>query len=103
METDVFAAIADPTRREIVSLLARQPMPVQMLAHRFPVTRPAISRHLKVLRQAGLVSEQKEGRQRVYRLQPERLQEVRDWVLYFDQFWLEALSKLKTLVEEKPL
>jgi DNA-binding transcriptional ArsR family regulator len=102
MEHDVFEAIADPTRREIVSLLSTRPLPVQALAQNFTITRPAISRHLKVLRQAGLVSENKVGRQRLYRLQPERLREVREWVLYFDQFWLAALGRLKTLVEENP-
>jgi DNA-binding transcriptional ArsR family regulator len=100
MQNDVFVAIADTTRREIIGLLAKQKVPVQLLAEHFPISRPAISRHLKILRQAGLVSEQKKGRQRLYQLHPERLSEVRGWIMYFDQFWFDSLNKLKNLVEE---
>jgi DNA-binding transcriptional ArsR family regulator len=101
MPPDVFTAIADPTRREILRLLADEKIPVQILVRRFKVSRPAISRHLRVLRQAGLVTEQKEGRQRFYRLEADRLEEVRRWVTYFDRFWLESLNVLKTLAEEQ--
>jgi DNA-binding transcriptional ArsR family regulator len=101
MSNDVFNAIADPTRREILRLLSHQEMPVQTLTSRFPISRPAISRHLRILREVGLVTEHKGGRQRFYRLHPERLQEVRDWVLYFDQYWSETLAAFKTFVEER--
>jgi DNA-binding transcriptional ArsR family regulator len=99
---DIFAALAEPNRRAILRLLAGQERPVQELSDHFPISRPAISKHLRILREAGLVSEHKIGRQRFYRLQLERLREVRDWILYFDQFWTEKLSALKTLVEDDP-
>lgn len=101
MEHDVFDAIADPRRREILRHLAVEPISVQVLTDRFPISRPAISRHLRVLREAGLVTEHKEGRQRFYRLEPQRLLEVRQWVAYFDQFWMNSLQTLKTLAEEQ--
>ncbi len=102
MPDDVFAAIAEPTRREILSLLARQEMPVRALTEHFPISRPAVSKHLRVLREAGLVAETKVGRERRYRVRVERLREIRDWILYFDQFWPDALQALKTYVEETP-
>jgi DNA-binding transcriptional ArsR family regulator len=101
MSTDVFTAIADPTRREILRVLATEKIPVQRLTARFDVSRPAISRHLRVLREAGLVTEHKEGRQRFYKLEAERLSEIRQWVTYFDRFWFERLNDLKTLAEEQ--
>lgn len=101
MPTDVFTAIADPTRRAILERLAEQKIPVQTIAESFEISRPAISRHLRVLREAGLVSEHKEGRQRFYYLEAERLQEIRQWILYFDQFWLDRLNIIKTLAEEQ--
>jgi DNA-binding transcriptional ArsR family regulator len=101
MSMDTFAAIADPIRRDILRLLATDKIPVQTLSKHFPVSRPAISRHLRILREAGLVTEQKEGRQRFYRLEAERLQEIRQWITYFDKFWLDRLNDLKILAEEQ--
>jgi DNA-binding transcriptional ArsR family regulator len=100
MPNDIFAAIADPTRRKILTLLAAHDMPVQELTDHFSVSRPAISKHLKILRDAQLVVEHKVGRQRLYQIQVEQLAAVREWVLYFDQFWAERLQVLKALVEE---
>jgi DNA-binding transcriptional ArsR family regulator len=102
MQNDVFAAIADPTRRQILVILAKQRMPVQTLTQRFSVSRPAISKHLRILREAGLVDEHKVGRQRLYQTRLEQLAIVREWVAYFDQFWGERLQVLKTLIEENP-
>jgi DNA-binding transcriptional ArsR family regulator len=102
MPSDSFAAIADPTRRAIMALLAYQELPVHAIADRFPMSRPAISKHLRILRDAGLVRERRIGRLRLYRAAPEMLRDVRTWVLYFDQFWLERLQALKALVEEDP-
>jgi DNA-binding transcriptional ArsR family regulator len=102
MQTDVFAAIADPTRRAILRMLAAESLPVAALSRRFPVSRPAISRHLRVLRQAGLVAEQRRGRARIYHLEAARLREVSEWVAFFDRYWQEKLAVLKRHVEEQP-
>lgn len=92
----VFAAIVDPTRRALVDLLAQQgELPVQTLAADFDVTLSAISQHLKVLREAGLVSERRDGRQRLYRLNPEALTPVMDWVMqHTERFWRQRLGAL---------
>jgi DNA-binding transcriptional ArsR family regulator len=92
-----LTALADPTRRAIVEALGDGPLPVGRLAERLPVTRPAVSQHLKVLREAGLVTERAEGTRRVYRLDPTGLAEIRTWL---DRFWDRALSDFKTVVEQ---
>jgi len=81
---DALAALADPTRRQIFELVAEQPSPVGQLAERLPVSRPAVSQHLKVLRLAGLVNAQQVGTHHVYRVEPAGLEGVR---AYFDSFW----------------
>jgi DNA-binding transcriptional ArsR family regulator len=98
---DVFRAIADPTRRAILDRLRAGPTPVNALAADFHQTRPAISKHLRVLRQAALVSEQRAGRERIYRLQPRPLQQVLGWVEGYRAFWLDSLNNLKRYLEEK--
>jgi len=79
-EPAVFRAIADPTRRRLLEVLRGGPLSVNRLAESFPVSRPAISKHLRCLREAGLVSEERQGRRRLYRLQARALAEVRGWV-----------------------
>ncbi|MDQ1520215.1 MAG: hypothetical protein QOI55_1288 [Actinomycetota bacterium] len=98
MTTDqsALSALADPTRRAIVEALADGPLPVGQLAKRLPVTRPAVSQHLKVLKEAGLVVERAEGTRRLYRLDPRGLAEVRVWL---DRFWDRALAAFKDTVE----
>ena len=98
---DVFRAIADPTRRAILDRLRAGPSPVNALAADFRQTRPAISKHLRVLRQARLVAEQRAGRERLYRLQPRPLQQVASWVEGYRAFWLDSLNNLKRYLEEK--
>jgi len=98
---DVFVAIADPTRRQILRMLAPRPLPVKEVASKFKISRPAISRHLRVLRNVGLIQEETRGRQHYYQLRAERLSEVRDWVSYFDAFWQDKLLNLKHHVEKK--
>lgn len=78
--SDVFRAVADPTRRAILDLLAGGAQPVRAIAGRFPVSRPAISKHLRILREAGLVGEQPAGRENLYRLEPGPLGEIARWV-----------------------
>lgn len=97
---DVFDAIADPTRREILELLASGAMHVSDLGRHFELSRPAISRHLRILREADLVRERKVGRNRLYALRPWPLREVRMWIANFDRFWGVKLKNLKTRLKD---
>ncbi|SDF81907.1 transcriptional regulator, ArsR family [Pseudonocardia oroxyli] len=83
MRVDLFAALADPVRREVVELLADGPVTAGVIAERFPVTRPAVSRHLRVLREAGLVEAQVRGQQRVYTLRRAGLAPLEEWLERF--------------------
>jgi len=94
---DGWAALADPTRRAIFELVVARPRPVGELAALLPVTRPAVSQHLKALRTAGLVRDRAEGTRRIYRADPDGVRALRDQL---DRFWNEALSNLKQLVEQ---
>ena len=85
---EAMNALGDPTRRAIFDRLRAGPLPVGELAHGLPVSRPAVSQHLRVLKQAGLVSERREGTRRVYRVEPNGVAGLR---AYFDRFWDEAL------------
>lgn len=96
---DVFQAIADPTRRQLLQLLVNEEMPVNAISEHFPMSRTAVSKHLHVLSDAGLVKERKVGRETRYSLQPEPLQEVRQWISYYERFWDNKLSILKDYVE----
>jgi len=96
---DVFQAIADPTRRDVLKLLAHQELPIAEITSHFPMSRTAIAKHLNILSEANLVSGQKVGREKIYRLQPETFQELKDWLSYYDQFWNNKLSMLKYVVE----
>ncbi len=93
-QADVFRAIADPTRRALLDLLAGQEHSVAALGKRFEMSQPAISQHLRVLREARLVRERKLGRQRMYRLDPEPLREAYDWLGHYERFWREKLLAL---------
>jgi DNA-binding transcriptional ArsR family regulator len=94
LRPDVFHAIGDPTRRRLVDLLGRGEQPVNRLAGRFAMTRPAISQHLRVLRRAGLVSVRRVGRERRYRLHARPLRHVYDWVGHYQRFWSRGLKSL---------
>jgi DNA-binding transcriptional ArsR family regulator len=100
--TDAFGAIAHPVRRTLVNALAGGDKAVNELAAAVPVSRPAVSQHLAVLRGVGLVSEQRQGRERRYHLHPERLDEVRKWMHTLDQFWDDRLDRLRRHLEENP-
>lgn len=95
----VFGAIADPTRRDILDLLRREDSSVGDLAIRFPVSRPAISRHLRILRQAGLVRETRQSQARIYALDPRPLAAVDRWLSRYRVFWGARLHDLKQHVE----
>ena len=99
MAADALTVLGDPTRRRIFELVAERPSPVGELAARLPVTRPAVSQHLKVLRLAGLVQEQRMGTRRLYSLDPAGLETVR---AYFDRFWDRSLTAFKDAVETPP-
>lgn len=97
---DVFRAIADPTRRAILDRLRAGPAPVNALAVDFAQSRPAISKHLRVLRRAHLVSERRAGRERVYQLQAAPLRQVVGWIEGYRAFWQMSLDRLKSYLEE---
>src|SRR5580700_257719 len=94
-----FQALADPTRRAVLDLLRRGSQPAGEIAQAFPVSRPAISKHLRLLRRAHLVREHREGRHRVYQLNPEPLRAVDSWLDQYRNFWKMNLANLKTFVE----
>ncbi|MEC0094243.1 ArsR/SmtB family transcription factor [Paenibacillus macquariensis] len=96
---DVFQAIADPTRRRLLHLLSDQEMSVTIISGHFTMSRTAVSKHLRVLAEAGLVKDQKVGRETRYRLDPEPLLELKKWVSYYERFWENKLSSLKRFVE----
>lgn len=95
----IFQALADPTRRQILNTLLAGSQPVGHLAEQFPLSRPAIYKHLCVLQEAGLVSERKQGRERICELTAEPLREVDDWLTHYRQFWTANLQRLKNYVE----
>jgi len=99
----VLQAIGDPTRRKILDLLAQGELPAGEIAKRFPgISRPAVSQHLAVLRDAGLVSERQSGRFRLYCLEPEPLRELWEgWLQKYQRFWEGRLLDLKRLVESE--
>lgn len=99
---DLFQAIADPTRRAILALLSQGEQPVTQLAQEFHVTMSAISQHLSVLREVGLVEVEAVGRERRYRLNADPLQEVADWVNQYERFWRDKLEALGRCLEEEP-
>ena len=94
-----FQALADPTRRAVLDLLRRGSQPAGEIAQAFPVSRPAISKHLRLLRRAHLVREHREGRHRVYQLNPDPLRAVDSWIEQYRAFWKMNLTNLKTFVE----
>ena len=96
-EIDGFDALGDRTRRSIFDHLARQPSSVGALARELPVSRPAVSQHLRVLKRAGLVSDRAEGTRRIYQVEPDGVRALRDQL---DRYWDQALSAFKAAVEK---
>ena len=94
-----FSALADPTRRAVLDLLRTGTRPAGDIARAFTVSRPAISKHLSILRRAHLVEERREGRHRMYQLNPEPLRAVDTWLDQYRQFWTASLNNLKEYVE----
>lgn len=98
---DVFQAIADPTRRKLLDMLRDKEMPVTAISSHFPISRTAVSKHLRVLTDAGLLVERKSGRETRYRLDPEPLLELKRWLAYYERFWENKLAMLKAYVESE--
>lgn len=97
METrrDVFQAVADPTRREIITLLARKSLNLTAIAEHFDVTRPAISNHIRILNECGIVVIEQVGRERYCKIHPRTLKEIADWAGQFHQLWEERISSFE--------
>jgi len=95
---DPWAALGDPTRRKVLAAVVPGPRSVTAIADGLPVSRPAVSQHLRVLKDAGLVTERREGTRRLYRIDPDGLAAIRD---YFDEFWNEALAAFKAAAESE--
>jgi DNA-binding transcriptional ArsR family regulator len=98
---DVFGALANPVRRRLLEELRDGPRAVNDLVGRFELGRPAISEHLQVLRQAGLVREEPRGRQRFYHLEPIPLAQVDDWLHPFERYWRDRMRALSDLLDEE--
>ena len=98
-DADIFTALAHPVRRQILDRLIGGEESVTQLAEPFDMTRPAISQHLRILKDVGLVTEQRHGREHYYCLQPQRLSEVRDWLQKYDRFWRQHLANLGAYLE----
>ena len=100
MRRDVFQAIADPTRREIVNLLAHRSMNLNAVAENFDISRPAISKHIKILTECGLIVIRQEGRDRYCEAKLKKLNEVAEWVEQYRSFWNKKLDSLESYLEE---
>lgn len=96
----MFSAIAAPARRAMLARLAQREMPMGELAETFEMSLPAVSQHLAVLKDAGLVASRKDGRHRIYRLNPEPLKAVADWVQTYEVFWIGKLAALGEYLEK---
>tara|TARA_R110000796_G_scaffold252637_1_gene389560 strand:- start:6933 stop:7256 length:324 start_codon:yes stop_codon:yes gene_type:complete len=100
MRRDVFQAIADPTRRDIINLIARKSLNLNSIAENFDMSRPAISQHIKILTECGIVVINQQGRERYCEVQPKKLMEVADWLEPFREMWEARFDKLDTLLKE---
>jgi DNA-binding transcriptional ArsR family regulator len=98
---DIFAAISHPARRQMLDLLIVADRSVNTIAGEFRMSRPAVSQHLRVLLNAGLVTEKRHGRERHYRLMPARLAPVRDWLAHYEKFWDHHLALLQKTLSKK--
>jgi DNA-binding transcriptional ArsR family regulator len=98
--TDAFNAVAEPRRRQILELLAQGERPVGDLVDLTELAQPVVSKHLRVLREVGLVTVRDAGRQRVYRLNPAPLRQIHDWLASFEQLWQERFSALDAVLDD---
>lgn len=101
MRRDVFQAIADPTRREIINLIAHRAMNLNSVAEKFDVSRPAISKHIKILTECGLITIRQSGRERYCEAKLDRLNEVSAWIEQYRIFWTKKLDALETFLNKE--
>ena len=99
---DVYSAVADPTRRQLIRMLAdAEELPLHEMTAHFEVGRTAISKHLAVLKEAGLVEDRKSGRETLYHLNPAPLREIQEWLSFYERFWAQRIDRLKSILEEE--
>ncbi len=98
---DAFQVIADPSRRQILTLLSKDSLTINSLAENFDMSRPAVSKHIKILYGAGFISIQDIGRERYCLLKQDGFNELQDWINYFDKFWITKLNKLQVILNNK--
>ncbi|MFL9838821.1 metalloregulator ArsR/SmtB family transcription factor [Flavobacterium sp. ST-75] len=101
MRRDVFQAIADPTRREIINLLAQNELNLNAVADNFEISRPAVSKHIKILTECGLIVIKQQGRERYCRAELKKLKEVSEWTNRYREFWNEKLDALGSFLEDE--
>jgi DNA-binding transcriptional ArsR family regulator len=100
-QLDTFQAIADPSRRQILQLLSKDSLTISALAENFQMSRPAVSKHIKILQSTGFISIHDIGRERYCILNQEGFSELQEWISFFDKFWLSKMKKLETLLSNK--
>ena len=100
MRRDIFQAIADPNRRAMLSLLARKKLTLNGVAEQFSISRPAVSKHIKILVECGLVAVYQQGRERYCEVRPEKLKEVSDWLEQYRTLWEARFDRLDQYLEE---
>ena len=100
MRRDVFQAIADPTRRQIISMIAHDSLHLNSVAEKFHISRPAISKHIKILTECGLIVIKQQGRHRYCEAKLERLNEISEWVEQYRKFWEQKLDALEIYLDE---
>ncbi len=101
MRRDVFQAIADPTRREIINMIAHRSLNLNSVAESFQISRPAISKHIKILTECGLIVIKQKGRERYCEAKLQKLNEVSEWIEQYRIFWTKKLDALEHFLEEK--
>ena len=98
---DVFQVVADPSRRQILRLLLKDSLTINSLAEHFDMSRPAVSKHIKILHEAGFISIQDIGRERHCILKQDGFEKLQEWINYFDKFWASKLKKLENILNQK--
>jgi DNA-binding transcriptional ArsR family regulator len=101
MRRDVFQAIADPTRREIINLLAHKALNLNAIADNFDISRPAVSKHIRILTECGLLMITQQGRERYCKANLQKLREVSDWTAQYQSFWTQKLDALEDFLERE--
>ncbi len=98
---DVFQVVADPSRRQILRLLSKDSLTINALAEQFDMSRPAVSKHIKILNEAGFITIQDIGRERHCLLKQDGFEKLQEWINFFDKFWQSKLDRLKSLLDNK--